>query len=44
MSLVLDCSAGLAWLLPDEGAEPAPAVLDVSRQAGLGPIHNLQVS
>lgn len=28
MSLVLDCSVTLAWLLPDEHARPAQAVLD----------------
>lgn len=28
MSLVLDCSVTLAWLLPDEQAQPALAVLD----------------
>lgn len=28
MSLVLDCSVTLAWLLPDERARPAQAVLD----------------
>jgi len=28
MSLVLDCSVALAWLLPDEDSKPAQAVLD----------------
>ncbi|HEX7368986.1 MAG TPA: type II toxin-antitoxin system VapC family toxin [Rhodanobacteraceae bacterium] len=28
MSLVLDCSVTLAWLLPDEDAKPAQVVLD----------------
>ena len=28
MSLVLDCSVTLAWLLPDEDSRPVQAVLD----------------
>ena len=28
MAFVLDCSVALAWLLPDEGSEPADALAD----------------
>lgn len=46
MSLVLDCSITLAWLLPDETAAPAEAVLDriVASRAWVPALWRLEVA
>lgn len=46
MSLVLDCSVTLAWLLPDEDSEPAQAVLDriVASRAWVPTLWRLEVA
>lgn len=46
MSLVLDCSVTLAWLLPDEDAQPAQAVLDrvVASRAWVPSLWRLEVA
>lgn len=46
MSLVLDCSVALAWLLPDEHAEPAQQVLDriVASRAWVPALWRLEVA
>lgn len=46
MSLVLDCSVALAWLLPDENSGPAQAVLDqvVASQAWVPGLWRLEVA
>lgn len=46
MSLVLDCSVTLAWLLPGEDAKPAQAVLDriVASRAWVPALWQLEVA
>lgn len=46
MSLVLDCSVALAWLLPDEKDGPAQAVLDriVASRAWVPALWRLEVA
>lgn len=46
MSLVLDCSVALAWLLPDEDCGPAQAVLDriVASRAWVPTLWRLEVA
>lgn len=46
MSLVLDCSVTLAWLLPDEQSAPAQAVLDriVASRAWVPSLWRLEVA
>ncbi|EQD30648.1 PilT protein domain protein [mine drainage metagenome] len=46
MSLVLDCSVTLAWLLPNEDAGPAQAVLDriVASRAWVPTLWRLEVA
>lgn len=46
MSLVLDCSVALAWLLPDEDPKPVQAVLDriVASRAWVPGLWRLEVA
>lgn len=46
MSLVLDCSVTLAWLLPDEDSKPVQAVLDriVASRAWVPNLWRLEVA
>lgn len=46
MSVVLDCSVTLAWLLPDEQSKPAQAVLDrvVASRAWVPALWRLEVA